>query len=541
MHFTSSVIQSLACLSLLLHSTFFLFLPGQAVVEAAPSNDICANATPIAIGSTIEVNTSHATSASDGGCYDENDSTRPGVWYTFIGTGKILIVGSCPTENIIEIFSDGCNPARRTCVAVTYNSCNDGNPLGFFGQSGTTYYLLFQTQYEGLFNLSLFQAPRPILIGGTFGDPHILTMDNFFFDCQARGEFTMLKSIEDTSFHIQARFTKATTSGIGTSASVTSGIVINETNASSIQVSFEAKNASTVQGCFDLLKLYVSKALTPLINGTNYINVSVTILNNEEIVLMYNSGLEVHLFVRVSSAWGCYLAQWIVLRENYRVNETLTGLLGNANIFEADDWQTKNGVTLPIPDNGESFFQDEFDYCRTEWCLRNVTDSLFTYGLEESFAMYFECDEPYNEGIKDAVEAETTTIYDICNGFYACIIDGVAGTVADTQNFWEDVYAVNTLYDQLYGITLEPSPETTTAPSPKPITAPTRKPTKVPSRKPSKVPTFKPTPTPILKSTSTPILIPTPAPTLKPCGLFRNSRFCPFAALLRFLRNLFGL
>lgn len=39
-----------------------------------------------------------------------------------------------------------------------------------------------------------------------FGDPHISTFDDLRFDCQAEGEFVMVKSA-DLSFQVQERFT----------------------------------------------------------------------------------------------------------------------------------------------------------------------------------------------------------------------------------------------------------------------------------------------------------------------------------------------
>ena len=84
----------------------------------------------------------------------------------------------------------------------------------------------------------------------------------------------------------------------------------------------------------------------------NSTNVLISVLKNEEIVLMYESGLAVHIFIRYLSdihyLLDVFLSQWIALPKNYRLNETLIGLLGNANDNPNDDWQTKLGVTCYI-------------------------------------------------------------------------------------------------------------------------------------------------------------------------------------------------
>ena len=332
---------------------------------------------------------------------------------------------------------------------------------------------------------------RPIVITIILCDPHIVTLDGLSFDCQARGEFTMVKSL-DSLFHIQGRFTKAAMSGVGATASVTSGIVIRETDAPLIQVSYDSNVANSVQACSSAVKLYENGIAKPLPPASTT-NVSISILNNDEIVLMYSSGLEMHIYIRYSESFGCFFSQWTVLPENYRSNETLTGLLGNANGDPNDDWQTKLGATLPTPDSNFALFQGGYDYCRTEWCLRNVADSLFTYGNGESFATYFDCDAPYSSALEDAVATISPEIRTICGTSMECLIDGAVGTVVDAQNLLDEVALIDAIIKER-NITYNTTP---------PIAAPTR----------------------------------------QPCGIFRRSIFCPltFRGIFgRFIRNLFG-
>ncbi len=174
----------------------------------------------------------------------------------------------------------------------------------------------------------------------------------------------------------------------------------------------------------------------------------------------------------------------------------MTGLLGNANGNPFDDWQTKLGVTLPTPDNETALYQGSYDYCRTEWCIRSADDSLFTYTDGTSFALYFECDIPYESSLKDVVAGASSALRNICGSNVQCIIDGIAGSVMDAQSFVNDTIRITEVLEQrnvTYNFT---------------ATTPT----------------------------SAPAAIPTSAPVKPPCGLFRRSIFCP----LRWIRRILG-
>ena len=69
-----------------------------------------------------------------------------------------------------------------------------------------------------------------------FGDPHISTFDDLRFDCQAAGEFIMVKS-EDLSFQVQERFTAIDDASTCTQSSVSTGIVAQDPGAPTIQIS----------------------------------------------------------------------------------------------------------------------------------------------------------------------------------------------------------------------------------------------------------------------------------------------------------------
>jgi hypothetical protein len=167
---------------------------------------------------------------------------------------------------------------------------------------------------------------------------------------------------------------------------------VQETDsAPTIQVSLDSTSASSVTSCLALTSLFENGVKRPILSGATSSAVSVTVLNGDEIVLLYNTtGLEVHTVVRSSLSFGCFFTQWIILPGNYRSAEMLTGLFGNANGDPSDDWQTNLGVTLPTPNTDTALYQGGYDYCRNQWCIRNATDSLFRYGSGTSFATFFD-------------------------------------------------------------------------------------------------------------------------------------------------------
>ena len=281
--------------------------------------------------------------------------------------------------------------------------------------------------------------PRPIVIAWIYGDPHITTMDGLEFDCQARGEFSLLKSL-DSPFHIQSRFTKVSSPDISdATASVTSGLVIRESEQSPlIQVSLREGTADSIEGCFNLIQLYENRIERPLSSGASSSSVTISVLNDEIIIAFSGAGVEVHMYVKSSASFGCFFTHWIYLPDNYRSGERFVGLLGNVNGDPDDDWLTKEGGILPTPSTSEALFQGGYNYCREEWCVRSVSDSLFTYDVDESFALYFDCDAEYETGLEDAVENAPPELKNICGENVKCIIDGLVGTTSDAQVLLDD-------------------------------------------------------------------------------------------------------
>jgi hypothetical protein len=133
----------------------------------APANDLCANAIPIACGSTASGTTVNATVDNVTGGTCGTSITAPGVWYTFTspGTGDatVSLCGSS-YDTKISVFSGTCG--SLVCIGGNDDFCSLQSQLTFSATNGTTYYVLvhgFSTA-TGSFTLSL-TCPDPPMMG----------------------------------------------------------------------------------------------------------------------------------------------------------------------------------------------------------------------------------------------------------------------------------------------------------------------------------------------------------------------------------------
>jgi len=128
-----------------------------------PSNDVCANATPIGCGQVLTGTTINAnldpTAVS---CDVTNAITSAGVWYTFIGTGDLVNFSTCGSaggDTKIHVFTGNCSSLE--CVTDNDDGCSTGflSNISFTANNGVAYYVLvseYGNVTEGLdFQLSM--------------------------------------------------------------------------------------------------------------------------------------------------------------------------------------------------------------------------------------------------------------------------------------------------------------------------------------------------------------------------------------------------
>jgi hypothetical protein len=126
-----------------------------SISKGAPvPNDLCANAQPMSIGSTVRGDLSFATAEKGfeySFCFDLGSTySYPDVWYTFVGNGKQLSARLGPLcalsdETSILILTGGCNVTNLRCVAGTDFLCRRRRLL-FNTVKGTRYHVIVKSK-----------------------------------------------------------------------------------------------------------------------------------------------------------------------------------------------------------------------------------------------------------------------------------------------------------------------------------------------------------------------------------------------------------
>lgn len=91
---------------------------------------------------------------------------------------------------------------------------------------------------------------------------------------------------------------------------------------------------------------------------------------------------------------------------------------------------------MKVADGLERVQKAAYEYCTRNWCIRNATDSLFTYGAGDSHAARNECDAPFKEV---DIFAASPALRRICGGNIACLIDGLATNSTEDAQLALDV------------------------------------------------------------------------------------------------------
>ena len=106
--------------------------------------------------------------------------------------------------------------------------------------------------------------------------------------------------------------------------------------------------------------------------------------------------------------------------------------------FRTDDWRASNGdVISPPATEAESLFSMAYSYCVTNWCVDDASNSIFSYGVGESFDSINKCDVPFSNDVEDAVlnlvnnPSLNQDLSGACGDSLVCLVDGVCGDVTD--------------------------------------------------------------------------------------------------------------
>ncbi|KAL3918878.1 MAG: hypothetical protein SGILL_004036 [Bacillariaceae sp.] len=258
----------------------------------------------------------------------------------------------------------------------------------------------------------------------SWGDPHLVTFDGLKYDVHAKGEVTMVKSMNST-FEIQARLQGA--GGNFGAPAVTTGLVVKEDDTLSlpvVQVSFASGPSETtvdMDGC--PVQLYVDGQAQSLNNGTDIVGARARIIE-DKVVIEYPS-TKLRIDMRVHSFRSTCLFSTDFLLADCKTPELLIGLLGSPNGMWGDDWMDPTGNPLEIPeDHRQLRFGPAYEYSTENWCLATASESLFTYEPGTDFYDYALCGNAYDPTLENLVLNPPQDILDLCGDDLGCLIDG---------------------------------------------------------------------------------------------------------------------
>lgn len=186
-------------------------------LAAAPSNDLFTGAEAVTIGFSDSVDTTDATTDADDVQLNDQcgaPATDASVWYSIEGTDAFVIIDVSGSD-----YFAGIAIGTGTQGDLAIVDCGP-DTVGFFGESGTTYYVLaFDDQEDGggnggTLNISFVEAPPPPTVDLRIRDTGRFSSTGGF--AVVRGRFTCTDAdFIDIAVEVRQRVGRVVISGVG--------------------------------------------------------------------------------------------------------------------------------------------------------------------------------------------------------------------------------------------------------------------------------------------------------------------------------------
>jgi hypothetical protein len=266
-----------------------------------------------------------------------------------------------------------------------------------------------------------------------WGDPHFVTYDNLKYNCQGVGHFVMSECPE-IDYKLQATF-KASP-GFSNRVSVTDGVAARYQSYPVVQLSIPELDGEAIDD--SLVEEIIGCPIQVLIGGlpqnitamsSSHLTgdgstISITRNDNGFNVQFPNNGPS--LRIKIRQGRGCLFDVDTCLPEDCMMRADTVGLLGSPNGDKADDWMKKDGTPIVRPVQGSG--AAAFEYCTTEWCVQDASDSLFTYSSSMSFDDFDQCAMDFPGELEtDDLEPEVAALCEGMENEVECLMEAVVG------------------------------------------------------------------------------------------------------------------
>ena len=265
----------------------------------------------------------------------------------------------------------------------------------------------------------------------------LLTPVICFTDCQGEGEFVLSKATltnYDYDFELHSRFTMF---GQNLPWTFNSGMVAKQDVA--VQISMGEIGVSvpnTKPNMFDNVPIYFYVDGVPRYfnEGAGDPRVKVYVDGFHIFVTFVSTGIQVHVQVRPffsdphggimnnrdGEIPGSFTTYLCLPADNDAITNVM-GLLGTPSYNFADDFMKNDGTPISKP-------SDLTNYCKTEWCIKNSAETLFTFESGKDFATYNKCGSTrrHLEVTEADVTPEVLAICDKVEGHQFCLEEGHA-------------------------------------------------------------------------------------------------------------------
>uniref|UniRef100_A0A7S3KYD5 VWFD domain-containing protein n=2 Tax=Amphora coffeiformis TaxID=265554 RepID=A0A7S3KYD5_9STRA len=285
-------------------------------------------------------------------------------------------------------------------------------------------------------------------VGNVWGDPHVVPYDGGQWGCQADGEFVITKvELNNYDFDFEARGRFSNFGNEGLKWTFNTGLAIKQDVSIQLNIAESAGPYSTM---FEDLPLnfFVNGESRLLTQGSGDHRVTVTVNRFDINIFFVTTGISVQVNVRPESVSPHIvvipgsLATFVCLPDDNPNFGAVTGLLGTPNKDQADDWMDINGNTIPFNDHVE------YEYCATNWCIRDANDSFFVHDeAGYDFDYYYGCDDPEPNRRRELslIDEASDKIKSLCAQVgmnEQCLFDGVNGGINAAEAAVENLKAL---------------------------------------------------------------------------------------------------